>query len=77
MPRGGGTIQAKAVSGINLTNSFAAMGRLDSKTKSLAQVGWTADGEPFTGVEVTATLGGAPQIAYLTASGKRYSLPVR
>ena len=71
MPRGGGTIQAKAVSGLNLTAS------LDGKPRSIAESGWTADGERFAKVEVTATLGGAIRLACLTESGKRYALPTR
>lgn len=69
MPRGGGTIQAKAISGIQLS-SIQSRG---NKNQSYAQTGWTADGERFASVEITATLGHAPQLAYLTESGKRYS----
>ena len=68
MPRGGGTIQAKAVSGL----AFAAASGGNDKVRSLAERGWTADGERFAQIEVTATLGGKSQIAYLTESGKRY-----
>ena len=68
MPRGGGTIQAKAVSGIAL----AAVSGGNDKVRSLAETGWTADGGRFAQVEVTATLGGQPRIAYITESGKRY-----
>ena len=59
MPRGGGTIQAKAVSGIAL----AAASGANDKVRSLAETGWTADGERFAQVEVTATLGGQPRVA--------------
>jgi hypothetical protein len=75
MLHGGGTIQAKAVSGI--VGLFAAAGSPSEKAKSLAQTGWTAGGERFSAVEVTAALGGSHQIAYVTESGKRYSLPDR
>ncbi len=68
MPRGGGTIQAKAVSGLAL----AAANGTNDKVRSLAETGWTADGERFAQVEVTAALGGSPQIAYITESGKRH-----
>jgi hypothetical protein len=73
MPRGGGTIQAKAVSGIAL----AASGGGNEKVRSLAETGWTADGERFAQVEVTAPLGGTAQIAYVTESGKHYAAPTR
>ncbi len=75
MPRGGGTIQAKAVSGI-AGSLYGAVGKPTS-SKSLAATGWTASGERFAAVEVTATLGGSQQIAYLTESGKRYSMSSR
>ncbi len=71
MPRGGGTIQAKAVSGLALTASNG----VNEKVRSLADTGWTAEGERFAQVEVTATLGGKSQISYLTESGKRYPVP--
>lgn len=70
MPRGGGTIQAKAISGIQL----AANDDPNAEHLSLAQTGWTADGESFKSVEVTAGLGNFSQLAYLTESGKRYTL---
>lgn len=73
MPRGGGTIQAKAVSGIAL----AAINGANDKVRSLAETGWTADGERFAKVEVATTLGGTAQVAYITESGKRYAFPAR
>jgi hypothetical protein len=73
MPRGGGIIFAKAVTGIN-SNSFASVSG-GAGAASIAQTGWTADGERFVAVEVTASLGGGQQLAYLTASGKRYKVP--
>jgi len=70
MPRGGGIIYAKAVTGIA---GGAANGRAaDTKTRSLAETGWTAGGERFAKMEITAALGGRQQIAYITESGKRY-----
>ena len=75
MPRGGGIIYAKAVTGITATASGTSA--KDSNVKNIAQTGWTADGETFAKVEVTATLGGPTQLAYLTESGKRYTLPTR
>jgi hypothetical protein len=71
MPRGGGTIYAKCVSG--LAGLGADTSSKELRTKSLAQTGWTADGERFAKIEVTAALGGAQQIAYITESGKRYN----
>jgi hypothetical protein len=75
LPRGGGVIYAKAVTGIGGTASTSSPA--ETKTRSLAETGWTADGERFARIEVTAALGGASQIAYLTESGKRYVLPTR
>lgn len=72
LPRGGGTIQAKAVSGI--TSLFSSAKGSSSRIKSLATTGWTADGERFAAVEVAAMLGRPSQTFYLTSSGKRYSL---
>lgn len=73
MPRGGGTIQAKAVSGIQL----AANDDPNAEHLSLAHAGWTADGERFKSVEVTVSLGASSQLAYITESGKRYTLGSR
>ncbi len=73
MPRGGGIIFAKAVTGIN-SDSFASVSG-GAGAASIAQTGWTADGERFVAVEVTAALGGGQELAYLTASGKRYKVP--
>jgi hypothetical protein len=71
MPRGGGIIYAKAVTGIAGGN--AAIGSpAEAKTRSLAETGWTADGERFVKMEITAALGGQQRVAYITESGKRY-----
>ena len=71
MPRGGGIIYAKAVTGI--AGGGAATGNpVDAKTRSLAETGWTADGERFVKMEITAALGGPQRVAYITESGKRY-----
>ena len=75
MPRGGGIIYAKCVSG--LAGLGADNSSKELRTKSLAETGWTADGERFAKVEVTASLGGQQQIAYITESGKRYPLAAR
>jgi hypothetical protein len=71
MPRGGGIIYARAVTGIAGTASKNSK----NKNASLAQTGWTADGERFAKMEVTATLGGSQRIAYITESGKRHEMP--
>ena len=73
MPRGGGIIYAKCVSGV--ANLGVDSSSKELRTKSLAQTGLTADGERFSKMEVTAVLGGKQQIAYLTESGKRYTTP--
>jgi hypothetical protein len=73
MPRGGGIIYAKCVSGIAGLGADTSLKEL--RTKSLADTGWTSDGERFAKMEITASLGGKQQIAYLTESGKRYAIP--
>ena len=70
MPRGGGTIQAKAISGI--AETLGASLSNSQRYRSYAETGFTADGERFAKLEVTATLGGGQQLVYLTESGKRY-----
>lgn len=70
MPRGGGIIYAKAVTGIAGLSSIDE----DDDVRSLAQTGWTTSGERFKEIEITAALGGAQRIAYITESGKRYEL---
>lgn len=97
MPRGGGIIYAKAVTGIagNAHNGNAADDKTRfiagtrgegaaatlggggaaatrARTPSLAETGWTADGERFVKMEIIAALGGPQRVAYITASGKRY-----
>ena len=71
MPRGGGIIYAKAVTGLAGTASTGS-GAKNDKARSLAETGWTATGERFKAIEVTAALGGAQRVAYITESGKRY-----
>jgi hypothetical protein len=68
MPRGGGTIQAQATSGLLLASM-----PMQVPTKSYANTGLTAGGERFGAVEVTATFGGRQQVIYLTESGKRHT----
>jgi len=75
IPRGGGTIQAKATSGI--AGTLGASLNRSQKYRSYADTGLTSDGERFAKVEVNATLGSGQQIAYLAESGKRYPIPAR
>ena len=73
MPRGAGTIQAKAVSGI--AGSLGASLNNGERFRNYAQTGLTADGEFFAKMEITAALGKGQEIAYITESGKRFVLP--
>jgi len=70
MPRGGGTIYAKAVTGLGGNAMNGAKGEKDS----IASTGWTSEGERFKSIEVTATLGAPQRIAYITESGKRFEI---
>ena len=76
LPRGGGIIYARAVTGIggsaSASASSPASGSAGPQVASLAETGWTAEGERFVQLEITAPLGGPQQFAYITASGKRY-----
>lgn len=72
MPRGGGIIFAKCVSGVAGSASLSG----DDYGKNIAQTGWTAHGERFVQMEITAGIGSSQQVAYITESGKRYTLPV-
>ena len=74
IPRGGGIIYAKAVTGI--AGSASNNTSRNEKAASYAQTGLTADGERFAKVETKATLGGKQETTLITASGKRYPLPV-
>ncbi len=70
LPRGGGTIQAQTVVGFSGTASTDP----GSTARSLAETGWTADGERFKAMEITAQLGSKQRITYISESGKRYPL---
>ena len=74
MPRGGGIIYGRCVSGVAGLAANASAKELNSK--SLAETGWTAGGERFAKIEITASFGrgGKQQIAYITESGKRFPL---
>lgn len=73
MPRGGGIIFAKCVSGVAGSASVSG----DDYGKNIAQTGWTAHGERFAQMEITAGIGSSQQVAYITESGKHYTLPVQ
>jgi len=75
MPRGGGIIYATTVIGVG--GGGGASIDDGSKAASYAQTGLTTDGERFAKMEITAGLNGAQQVAYITGSRKRFSLPVR
>jgi hypothetical protein len=72
LPRGGGAIYATAVVPVGGGHASTSNG---GKAASLAQTGLTTDGETFTKIEITAGLGGRGEIAWITSSGKRFSLP--
>jgi hypothetical protein len=74
MPRGGGIIYASAVTGI--AGSASSMSAKDVPAKNIVQTGWTANGEKFVAMEITAGIGGKQRISYITDSGKRYAAPV-
>ena len=73
MPRGGGIIYAKCVSGVAGLGADTSSKEL--RTKSIAETGWTADGECFAKMEIVAALGGSQMITYITESGKCYITP--
>ncbi len=68
IPRGGGTIMAKAVTAVNPARSDESQ----AKNLSYRDTGLTTDGERFKTAEVTTVLGGSSQLVYVTESGKRY-----
>ena len=72
LPRGGGLIYATATIPLDGQGASLEGGK---KAASYAQTGLTTDGERFAKMEITAALGGAQQIAYVTGSGKRFVLP--
>jgi len=49
----------------------------EDKNASYAETGLTMDGEKFAKMEITARLGGAQDIIYITGSGKKYQLSIR
>lgn len=71
LPRGSGTLQAKAVSGI--TTDLSALQKEDDNSV-LAKTGWLATGEKFAAIEVTSTLGGGMSYTYISESGVRYPI---
>lgn len=75
IPRGGGIIFASTVIGIGDNQGASINDR--SRSGSYAQTGLTTSGERFAKMEITTTMGGRPEIAYITGSGRRYSLAAR
>ena len=75
MPRGGGIIYAKAVTGVTGGSSSSASASKDSATRSYLETGLTADGERFTKVETKAALGGKQETTFVTESGNRLVMP--
>jgi hypothetical protein len=69
LPRGGGLIYARAT--VNLIISSAAPA---TKSASYAQTGLTTSGERFSKMVITAALGSQQTVAYVTDSGKRFSV---
>jgi hypothetical protein len=72
MPHGGGLMYAQCVVGI--TNGSYSSNASGSKYQSLAQTGWSATGERFVAMELTAELGKAQKVVYITESGKRFPM---
>jgi hypothetical protein len=75
MPHGGGIIYAQTVTAV-LTASSTSLQR-GTKERSYAETGLTTEGERFTKMEITASLGGKQRVVYLTESGKRYPFPAQ
>ncbi len=73
IPRGGGTITAKAVTAVNPAKSDNGQ----PQSLSFRDTGLTTDGERFRTAEVSATLGGNSQLVYVTESGKRFPVKAR
>jgi len=69
LPHGGGVMSAQCVTSLN-NGSYGSNAR-SPKNRTLAQTGWSATGERFVAVELTAQLGKAQQMVYITESGKR------
>lgn len=72
MPHGGGLMYAQCVAGI--TNGSHSSNGIGSKYQSLAQTGWSATGEQFVAMELTAEFGKAQKVVYITESGKRFPM---
>ena len=73
LPRGGGTIYARAV--VPVATGLASLDKDKKTTRSYAETGLTTEGERFAKMEITATPGRKQEIAYITESGKRFSFP--
>ncbi len=70
MPRGGGIIYAKAITGV--TGPALAGATAGAQPQSLTQTGLMADGDSIKAIEFTAPAGGKQRATYITKSGKRY-----
>lgn len=70
IPRGGGTISAKAVSGVaaNKQEEGIALSEL-----SVYETGLASNGERFASFEVATTVGGTDELVFVTESGERIS----
>ena len=73
MPHGGGLMYAQCVTGI--TNGSYSSNASGSKYQSLAETGWSATGERFVAMELTAEFGKAQKVVYISESGKRFPMP--
>jgi hypothetical protein len=72
MPHGGGLMYAQCVTGI-ANGSYSSNGS-GAKNLLLAQTGWSATGERFVAMELTAEFGKAQKVVYITKSGKRFPM---
>ena len=71
MPHGGGLMNAQCVTGI--PNGYSSNDN-GSRYRNLAQTGWSATGERFVAMELTAEFGKAQKVVYITKSGKRFPM---
>ena len=70
MPHGGGLMYAQCVTGVQ---GYSGTDN-GSKYRNLAKTGWSATGERFVAMELTAALGKAQKVVYITESGKRFPM---
>jgi len=72
LPRGGGTIYARAV--VPVASGLASLKGTKQKAPYYAATGLTAEGEGFGKMEITAGPGGRQVTTYITDSGKRFTV---